>query len=62
MDVLTSGRISTQIRDQIIKSIASGDLKINPSVKIGYIPQEIKFKNENLIIAVCGCMMQQEKI
>ena len=24
----------------------SGDIKINPSVKIGYIPQEIKFNNE----------------
>ena len=24
----------------------SGDIKINPSVKIGYIPQEIKFSNE----------------
>lgn len=24
----------------------SGDIKINPSVKIGYIPQEIKFDNE----------------
>ena len=25
----------------------SGDIKINPSVKIGYIPQEIKFNNES---------------
>lgn len=25
----------------------SGTIKINPSVKIGYIPQEIKFSNEN---------------
>ena len=25
----------------------SGDIKINPSVKIGYIPQEIKFDNES---------------
>ena len=25
----------------------SGDIKINPSVKIGYIPQEIKFGNES---------------
>ena len=25
----------------------SGEIKINPSVKIGYIPQEIKFKNES---------------
>ena len=25
----------------------SGDVKINPSVKIGYIPQEIKFNNES---------------
>lgn len=25
----------------------SGDIKINPSVKIGYIPQEIKFSNES---------------
>lgn len=24
----------------------SGDIKINPSTKIGYIPQEIKFDNE----------------
>lgn len=25
----------------------SGEIKINPSVKIGYIPQEIKFQNES---------------
>lgn len=25
----------------------SGDIKVNPSVKIGYIPQEIKFNNES---------------
>ncbi len=25
----------------------SGDIKINPSVKIGYVPQEIKFSNES---------------
>ena len=25
----------------------SGEIKINPSVKIGYIPQEIKFENES---------------
>ena len=25
----------------------SGEIKINPSVKIGYIPQEIKFNNES---------------
>lgn len=31
----------------------NGELKINPSVKIGYIPQEIKFNNESDTVLEC---------
>ena len=31
-----------------------GEIKLSPSVKIGYIPQEIKFENE-----IVGCCLEK---